>query len=208
MVATLLEIAVIAVVPVSLILFGVVSVHYRFIILSGVVLVVSGLVYLQGISLDQLGVSTDFTPQESIIYALLTTILFVGLLILAKLTRSTPVHQWYRHSHFLGLFILISAAQQFVFQGFILLKLSMQFPTALAVVLTGLLFGYLHMIYPRPFMSFVVTSGAGILFAAVYTYYPNLLLIASAHAVLNFTAVYLGLFSFSDNVQSSHPRVT
>jgi len=42
---------------------------------------------------------------------------------------------------------------------------------------------------------FLGTCG-GLLFATLYTFYPNFLLASISHSILNFIAVYFGFFTF------------
>lgn len=57
----------------------------------------------------------------------------------------------------------------------------------------------MHTIYPKPVFSMILGTLAGLLFATLYVIYPNLILASVIHAVLNFTAVYLGFFTFVDS---------
>lgn len=44
------------------------------------------------------------------------------------------------------------------------------------------------------------------MFASLFVFHPDLLVSSFAHSVLNFSAVYLGFFSFTD--ESSRPLPT
>ena len=68
----------------------------------------------------------------------------------------------------------------------------------MAITVTALIFGYMHTIYPRPLLSMALGVLSGLMFAILYTIYPNILIVSVAHAILNFSAVYLGFFTFTD----------
>ncbi len=112
-----------------------------------------------------------------------------------KQPRAVP---WRKDAHFLFLFLLISLAQQFLFQVFMLNKLNAVFPAVVSVVLTALLFGFMHTIYPRPWFNMITATIAGFFFAILYSNFPNLIVAALAHSILNFTAVYFSFFTFVD----------
>jgi membrane protease YdiL (CAAX protease family) len=167
--------------------------------LFGIFVLLIIFIYVQGISLVQLGITTENFSSAVLPYASAAGISIFGLIVLAKIMKNKSAEKWYRDPHFLFLFIPISFAQQFVFQGFILFKLESVFSYASAILITALIFGYMHTIYPRPLFSMFLGTLAGILFAALYASYPNFLLASLTHSLLNFTAVYLGFFTFLDS---------
>ncbi len=195
----LLEVFLISIVPISLIKFKVIPSRFRFVVLSGIFVLLLILIYFQGITLMQLGIRIDDISSTIVPYLFATIIAIFALIALSKIMRHGHAKEWYKDPHFLFLFIPISIAQQFLFQGFILLKLEGVFPTVFAVIITALIFGYMHTIYPKPIFSMILGILAGLFFATLYVIYPNLLSASISHAILNFTAVYLGFFTFVDS---------
>ena len=195
----LLEIFLLSILPISLIKFKIIPPKFRLVVLSGVFILLAGLIYFQDISSVQLGIKTNNFSSAIIPYLSVTIIAVFALVILSKIMKNKVAGKWYEDQHFIFLFIPISFAQQFLFQGFILFKLESIFQNLVAVIITALIFGYMHTIYPKPVFSMILGTLAGLLFATLYVIYPNLILASVIHAVLNFTAVYLGFFTFVDS---------
>lgn len=118
------------------------------------------------------------------------------LIVLARLLKKKRARQWYKDPHFLFLFIPISFAQQFLFQGFLLYKLELIFAVPVAIFINALIFGYMHTIYPNPIFSGALGVGAGLFFGVLYTFFPNIIVSSVVHAILNFVAVYFSFFTF------------
>jgi len=195
----LLEVFLISILPISLIKLKIIPSRFRLALLLGIFILLAGFIYLQGISLIQLGIKTNNLFSAITPYLSSVIISVLVLIVLSKVMRKKSAEKWYEDPHFLFLFIPISFAQQFLFQGFILFKLTSVFSSTIAIIITALIFGYMHTIYPEPFFSMILGTLAGLLFATLYAIYPNLLLVSITHSILNFTAVYLGFFSFVDS---------
>lgn len=196
---SLLEVFLISIVPISLIKFRIVPSKFRLIILLGVFTSLVGSLYFQNISLGDLGASNRNFSYAVLPYLYATLISVLILIITSKIRKNKKANKWYENPHFLFLFIPISLAQQLLFQGFILLKLVAVLPQSVAIIITALIFGYMHTIYPKPFFSMILGTLAGLLFATLYLNYPNFILVSLMHSILNFTAVYLGFFTFLDS---------
>lgn len=199
MFAILAEVFIVSIVPITLIKFRVISSKIRLLVLFWIFILLTALIYFQGISLLELGIRLDNLSSSVNLYFVAVIVSVVTLIILAKIMGTKKAEKWYEDPHFLFLFIPISIAQQFLYQGFILLKLDSVFPAVVAVAVTALIFGYMHTIYPRPLFSMILGTAGGLLFATLYVIHPNLLLASISHALLNFTAVYLGFFTFVDS---------
>ena len=65
----------------------------------------------------------------------------------------------------------------------------------LAIAVNAIIFALLHIIYSNDYVSLLMIFAAGLGFAGMYLYYPNLILIALSHSVLNFIAVLFGFYS-------------
>lgn len=199
-----LYIVVLFLIPITLVLTGTISASWRLWLLAGIGVIVATIQLHAPYSLD-----TTFLhiPDSSFDAALLDYVIgtatgIMGLWVLHKLFRTNTVTAWYRDPHFLFLFIPISFAQQFLYQGFLL-------PVAIVatnswgwgVIITALTFGYMHSIYPNPLRHMTIGTLGGTLFALLFTIAPNLYVAVLSHMILNWVAVYNGFFSFlySDN---------
>jgi|SRR3989344_769611 len=195
----LIEIFLISILPISLIRFKVISPKFRIFVLLGIFILSFFIIFFQHISFIEIGIRTDNFYPSIIVYSVSTIIAILFLITLAKITKNTHAQKWYKDPHFLFLFIPISFAQQFLFQGFILFKLNFIFNSLIAIIVTALIFGYMHTIYPRPLFNMILGTIAGLFFATLYTIYPNLFVSSITHSILNLIAVYLGFFTFRDS---------
>lgn len=196
----------VSVLPISLIKFNIISKKFRLIVLAFLFAAVSGIIYFRGISLHELGLRTDNLFPAVLVYLFSTIIAILFLFSLSKIFKTKQAERWHEDPHFLFLFIPISFAQQFLFFAFILSELRSFLSIGLAILINALIFGYMHTIYPKPLFSFILGTLAGIFFGTLYTLYPNLILASITHAILNFTAVYLAFFTFTE--ESGHPKKT
>ncbi len=186
---TLLEIFLISILPISLIKFNVISPKFRLFLLAGVLILLFCFGSFQNRSVSFYSAAVPYSGAVIVVGAF--------LLLLARVMRNKRAKKWYKDPHFLFLFIPISFAQQFLFQGFILTKLNPLFGPLVAIVATSLIFGYMHTIYPKPLFSMALGIGAGLIFSTLYILYPNILVATIAHSILNFVAVYLGFFTLN-----------
>jgi hypothetical protein len=199
MISNLIEIFLISVLPISLVKFKIISSKFRLVMLAIVCFLLCALIYFQNISFANLGIRLDNFYSGMVIYYVTMILGILFLIILSEIMHTKSVEKWYKDPHFLFLFIPISFAQQFLFQGFILFKLNSVFNPFIAIIITALIFGYMHTIYPKPLFNMILGTIAGLLFATLFTIHPNIFLSSITHAVLNFTAVYLGFFTFLDS---------
>jgi membrane protease YdiL (CAAX protease family) len=154
---------------------------------------------LAGTPLRELGIRTDNLLSAAPLYLGGALVLFALLLVSRRVLGLSTLKDWKSKAHFYGPFIPVSAAQQWIFQSFLLTQLLAPFmPLPLAVVLTALIFAETHAIYPKPFLGVTLSFIAGLFFAAVFALAPNLFLASLAHMVLNLAACYFGLFSFGE----------
>ena len=186
----------ISVFPITLVKLGVVPRNFRFLVLFGVVLLVGVLGYWLQLGFWEYYAFSLVSFETVVWYGFMVVAAVYGLYFARFIFKTGKAHLWHKDPHFQFLFVPISFAQQFLFQGFILTILLGYFNPIVSVIVTAVLFGYLHTIYPRPVMSFFVGSIGGLLFASVFVLHPDLLVSSVAHSILNFTAVYLGFFSF------------
>lgn len=204
MILSTFEVALLFIVPVVLLWKKIINPKYKLVVLGIVSLVILGIVIIQKWSLEKLGIRADTFTKGIIPYLIFTAIGIVAIFLAAKLLHKTPNAHWRNDAHFWGLFILISALQEFAFRGFLMPTLQNIFtPTLLIILTNACLFALLHIIYPdrRTTLSFAFVAGLG--FAGMYMQYPNLILIVIAHSILNFLAVFYSFFT-SQNAIPQH----
>ncbi len=192
----LIEVFLISILPISLIKLKIIPAKFRLFVLGGVAILLASLIVFQkGVSVN-FGLRTNNIYDQVVAYLSVTFVAALFLLVLARIMKMKSAKEWREDPHFIFLFVPISFAQQFLFQGFILFKLQQTFPSVRAIVVTAVMFGYMHTIFPRPVLNMILGTTAGLLFAVLYTIYPNIIVVSVMHSILNFTAVYLGFFTF------------
>ena len=194
----LFEVFLVSILPISLIKLNLIAKKFRLILLFLVFSCVILIIRFQNIPLKVLGLRIDNISESFFIYLISTTIAIIFLFSLSRIFKNKKAINWYQDPHFLFLFLPISFAQQFLFQGFLFSQLSLIFGTILVVIINALIFGYMHTIYPRPLFSFYLGTLSGVFFGILNTFYPNILLLTITHAILNIAAVYFGFFTQTD----------
>jgi membrane protease YdiL (CAAX protease family) len=187
---TVVQVGTLFVAPVALIYFNIIPVEYRFyVILSGMLLILA-IIFLEKMSLKELGIRTDNIKKSALPYLALTVLAIVATLLLARLLgHKTAIIS--ESNHFLYGFIVLSFFQEFLFRSFLMPKLKLIFSSPIIVIsINALLFGYLHIIYPDTGLLFLLSTALGVGFATVYYYRPNLILATIAHSAINWIAVY------------------
>jgi len=189
-------IVILFVLPVVLMSFKIIPFKYKIHALGLVAFLLMLIVLLKGWGTQKLGLQLPAVGEFALPYLLFTCGLGIALLIISKLTKNTGKERWWKDSHFIYGFILVSALQEFVFRGFLIPELQSIFSSTILVVLVNaLLFAFMHIIYSDNKYSLLMIFVGGIGFATMYIYYPSLILIAISHTVLNFIAVYFGFFT-------------
>lgn len=182
--------------PVVLLYFKIIPFRYRTYVLGLVAVIIATVVLVEGWGLGKLGLRLDEMNRTWLPYGVFTIISSGLLVVLAKILRRPTMKQWWRDSHFLYGFIILSALQEFCFRGFLIPELQKLFASAiLVIVINAALFTFMHLIYAADafLLSALFVSGLG--FAAMYVSFPSLILIIISHAILNFIVVYFGVFT-------------
>lgn len=192
-----IQIGVLFVAPILLLLAGIFPIQYRFYVLLSVTIFVVVVIIAEKRSLNYLGIRFDNVRQGVPQYIMFTVFVTVGIIVLAWLLKHNS-QSIVGNVHFQYGFIILSFLQEFLFRSFLIPKLkAITASPVLIIAVNGLLFGFLHLIFPNPFSLFVFSSLLGFGFAAVYFFRPNLLLATVAHAVINFVAVFYCFASFA-----------
>ncbi len=145
-------------------------------------------------NLYSLGLRTDNLAASLIPYIKVTLILLILIIFLSRIYRTTGVKNPFKYMHFRYGFFLVSAAQELAYRGIlipILLSTDMSFINV--IIIDSVLFSFLHIIYPHPLRNIIYSFLAGIIYATLYIFYPNLILIIISHSIVNFTALYFQL---------------
>ncbi len=192
----LVQIFFIFILPIALLATGIIPVSWRMLVLCISLLLIMGIVRHEKISDFEMGIR-KISFKALFFYTLFA---IFGSLALWKgadvltLSRDTV---WWRDSHLVFLFLPVSLLQEIAYRGFLFPKLQILFKKPIAIVLVNAaLFGFLHVIYPFPLAMLLISTLGGIGFSLLYYYFPHLLLVSGAHAVLNFVAIYQGFFYF------------
>ena len=193
----LLQILLIFIIPVVLAYLGIIPVKIRLWLFLILFFLVIGVSYFERMSFDELGIRWDNFYESLVPYLLLTILGVTLIIIVAKLLNKNIHPRWWENPHFQFMFIFLSIAQEFMYRGFLMLKLELVISSVFfVVILNTLIYMFLHIIYPNKASNLSLTFLGGLAFATVYYYYPNLILISISHAILNFFAVLYGLVGF------------
>ncbi len=134
------------------------------------------------------GVRRDNFKNSLIPYFCLTTLLGSLLLIYARVVPNQRelLDVYYKLYPFYFVLIILSFLQEFFFRGILMFYLSKFSNSPLKVILiNALLFTLLHAIFPYKEIILPGAFIAGLSFATVYYYYPNLILISLSHIIVN-----------------------
>lgn len=195
----LYQIFFIFILPVALLIFGVVPIAWRMVVLCIAMLFMYGIIQNEKISDAAMGLSLKGTKHAIIPYLLFTVAGSVFLIQFSEYLGIKPEIVWYQSPHLLFLFLPVSLLQEIAYRGFLFYKLrQLSAHWGWVIVANVVLFTILHAIYPMPDIMLPVALISGVGFAVMYRFFPNLLLISGAHAILNFVAILYGFFFFHE----------
>lgn len=193
----LYQIFFIFILPIALLTFGIIPISWRMVVLCVAMLFMYGVIQNEKISDHEMGLGQKGFLKAFIAYVVFTV---AGIFFLVKLSRFFGIYPniiWWKSTHLLFLFLPVSLLQEIAYRGFLFHKLK-QLSSKWWVIIGAntVLFTILHVIYPLPQIMLPLAFFSGIGFAVIYRYFPNLILISLAHAVLNFVAILYGFFFF------------
>lgn len=140
----------------------------------------------------ELGLRTDNLSASLLPYAIITVL---GLIIIKLLANGMRRENKQASRVIIFGPIAWSALQELAYRGFLMPKLEALFAWAgIVILVNALLFILPHLIYENAKKLAVLTFFAGLAWAGVYYYYPNLYLVTLSHIALNYSAVSLGYF--------------
>ncbi len=186
------------VVPIVLLYFGIIPIGARIYTLLIVSVLLYGVIKKEGWTSEAVGLSTRNFKKFSGPYFFATVTAMVAIIEIARMLGVSAISSWWTKPHFLFLFFVVSFFQELVFRGILMPLLGKIFPDAfMVIIVNALLFAGMHIIYPNPAIGLPFAFIGGIFFAALYRRYPNVYLVSISHAVLNFLAVWYGLFTIN-----------
>lgn len=204
MVNNILLLIALFVVPVILLYFKVIPFRYKIHVLAFVAIVIGVIEISKKWSMDKLGLGVGAVSNHWLQYVLFTFALVILVFVFARLLRRKRTTGLGGDTHFLYGFILVSILQEFIFRGFLIPELQTFIASPLFVILVNaVLFAFMHIIYADDALPLVGIFLGGIGFAAMYVYFPSLILVMIAHAILNFLVVYFGFFSQERQTRAS-----
>lgn len=142
----------------------------------------------------QLGFRSDNLAHSLIPYFIFTLFSLIISIFIANYLDKNPIPNWWTLSHFQNRFIILSFFQELVYRGYLMTKLETIFSSVVMIILVNsLIYAFIHIIYSNKLRNFAITFIAGLFFATIYYYYPNIYLITISHAALNFFAILYGI---------------
>lgn len=195
----LYQIFFIFILPIALLIFGIVPLEWRMVVLCVSMLFMYGVIQNEKMSDAAMGLGTKNFRRSFLPYLLFTGAGVFGLIHLSRFLGITPDIVWWQSPHLLFLFLPVSLLQEIAYRGFLFPKLQQLSSKGWVIVgANTVLFTVLHAIYPMADIMLPVAFFSGLAFALMYRFFPNLLLISGAHAVLNFVAILYGFFYFHE----------
>lgn len=180
--------------PVFLLYFNIVPGNYRFLVLFSVAIVLLGVIRRAQWTYLDIGFKKDWLSDWKS-YLLFTVGSILFLLWLETVVPHSPMLNWYENKRFLILFAPISILQEIIFRGVLIKMLLKAFnDIKIVIFINAVVFALIHVIYLNAVFVLPLTFMAGIAFAWMYIYKPNIVLISISHTILNFAAMVLGFF--------------
>ncbi|MCX6755993.1 MAG: type II CAAX endopeptidase family protein [Candidatus Nomurabacteria bacterium] len=180
--------------PIFLLYFHIIPGSYRFIILASVALMLMGIIHKSQWTLSDIGFKKDWKSDLKV-YFLFTVGGLFFLYWLASIVPHSPFLDWDDNKKFLILFAPISILQEVIFRGILIKMLLKAFNRIeIVILINAVVFTLMHVIYLNAIFVLPLTFIAGVAFAWMYIYKPNIVLISISHTILNFVAMILGFF--------------
>lgn len=195
----LYQIFFIFILPIALLVFGIVPIEWRMLVLCISMLFMYGVIRKEKITDETMGLSKRTFKKSLIPYLVFTLVGAVIFVKLSEVLAISPGIIWWQNIHFIFLFLPVSLLQEIAYRGFLFPKLQeLSHKWWVVIGANTVLFTFLHVIYPIPSIMLPIAFFSGLGLAIMYRYFPNLILISFAHAVLNFIAVLHGFFFFHE----------
>jgi membrane protease YdiL (CAAX protease family) len=136
------------------------------------------------------GIRIDNLISSIIPYIIFTILSVLVILAVAKILKRKPQAGFYKDKKYILTIAIGSILQELLFRGFLFPKLQYILGHYLLVIfVNAILFTWIHTVYKNTPITLFAIFIAGLAFAGIYAFYPNLFLIAIAHIILNQVAV-------------------
>ncbi|HVY35751.1 MAG TPA: CPBP family intramembrane glutamic endopeptidase [Candidatus Paceibacterota bacterium] len=191
----LYQIFLVFVLPVLLLVFRIVPISWRMIVLCCAMLLMYNIIRQEQWPDAVFGISKKTFIRSLLPYALFTIIGVFTIIFISERLGIEPEVSWWSIPHLRFLFLPVSLLQEIAYRGFLFPKLRQATNNWTLIIVTNtLLFTLIHVIYPMKDVMIPFAAIAGVSFAIMYRYFPNLILISISHSVLNFVAILYGFF--------------
>jgi len=202
MILEIIQITILFVIPVLLIYFKIIPFKYRKNTLITISIITVVLIIYERWSLNKLGIRLDNMSQCIIPYIIFTALCLVALISIAKLTKRKKRQKFYANKKLIISIMFGSILQEILFRGFLFPKLQSIFNNYIVIiVINAVLFTLIHIIYSNTKTTLITIAIGGIGFAWMYTFYPNLILIAISHIILNHVALLYNFYSEENTIR-------
>src|SRR3989338_5010179 len=145
------QVFLIFVLPIVLLYYDIIKKDWRVLILLCVTLVIYAIIRKEKWPREKLGLHLHNFLKSIFVYTFFTMIGIVLLLKFASYLDYIPMDGFWRQPHFLFLFLPVSFFQEVAYRGFLIPLLEKIHNNNFFIILvSGVLFAFLHIIYPNP----------------------------------------------------------
>ncbi|MCX6755520.1 MAG: lysostaphin resistance A-like protein [Candidatus Nomurabacteria bacterium] len=189
------QIFIVFILPVLFIDIGIISLNQRIYILVILVSLLFIVLIAEKWTFIMLGISNYRIKKFIIPYTIFTLATVVFISFFGEKIGNEEVANWWRHSHFLYGFFIVSLFQEVGYRGYLIPALGKLISKPwIVVIVNALIFMFLHSIFPNPLIGLPLAFVGGLGFAIMYMRYPSLPLIIISHSIINFAVVLYGFF--------------
>jgi membrane protease YdiL (CAAX protease family) len=191
----LIQIFAVFILPILIIRAGFIEGDDRIWMLVGIVTILLVILLREKWTRAMLGATSYRIKKYLIPYIIFTLISIILISMFGEKLGQPEVAQWWKHSHFIYGFFIVSLFQEIAYRAYLIPALGKLFKSKFFIVVTNaLIFMFLHSIFPNPLFGLPIAFVGGIGFALMYMRYPSLLLIIISHSIINFFVVFYGFF--------------
>ncbi|MCK5832874.1 CPBP family intramembrane metalloprotease [bacterium] len=191
---TLIALTILIVSVPSMIACGFIPFAYRFWLFSFIAVFLVLICFTQGIGIKKLGLRFD-NLRQSLIWNTIALLLVLAFIfaIFAENIFQRQEKEFFNHFYLIYV-LLIVPVQEFIFRGFVFAELDKAGikGQAAQIIISAILFSYVHIIYRNP-IFLVATFLLGIIWGITYNRHPNIIGTMASHAIIGIISFYLGI---------------
>ncbi len=189
------QIFLIFILPILLIKFGIIPIHLRVFLLVILVCFLTAVVFREKWLPSIWGVHKYNYKKYLLAYSIFTICGVFAVSQFGEHIGREELSRWWTYSHFLYVFIIVSAFQEIAYRGYLIPALGKLTSSPVSIVVWNtLIFTFLHVIFPNQLVGLPLAFMGGLGFSIMYLIFPSLPLIIISHSVLNFAVVLYGFF--------------